>query len=383
MKSHFRKSLAGFLLLLAAASSTSARDYWVYVGTFTEGLSRGIYVSRLNADDGRLTPPILAAATPDPSYLALGPDQNCLYADNELPGAKSGTVSAFSIHSSSGQLELLNQKSSGGPGPCYISVDHSGRTLLVANYAGGSIAALPILGDGRLGDGGSFIQYHGRGVNPGRQNAPHAHYLDVDPSDHFALGCDLGTDRVMIYHLNPADATLLANHPPFGVVPPGSGPRHLVFGRDGAYVYVVNEMACTLTVFDWDRNAGKLTPRQTISVLPDGLTAQPAFTGAEIVRSPSGRFLYVSVRGHDSISVFGVSATIGDVHLLQNISSGGKAPRGLAIEPTGRWLLAGNQKTDNVAEFAINPITGKLKAMPAQLMIGAPVDFKFVAVSSP
>jgi len=383
MKCFTRHGVASFLFLLMAASSAAARDYWVYVGTFTEGLSQGIYVSRLNADDGGLSPPTLAAATPDPSYLALGPDQNHLYAVNEMPGPKSGTVSAFAIQSSSGQLELLNQKSSGGPGPCYVSVDHRGRTLLVANYAGGSVESLPILAHGRLGNGGSFIQYQGHGVNPIRQTAPHAHCLDVDPSNHYALGCDLGADRVMIFKLDPDQATLLANNPPFGTAPPGSGPRHLVFGRDGATLYLVNEMACTLTVFDWIPKIGELTRRRTISTLPDGVTARPDYTAAEIVQSASGRFLYISVRGHDSISVFGIDATTGDPHLIQNVASGGKTPRGLAIDPTGRWLLAGNQKTDHVAEFAIDPVTGKLKAMPAQLMIGAPVDFKFVAVASP
>jgi 6-phosphogluconolactonase len=255
--------------------------------------------------------------------------------------------------------------------------------LLVANYAGGSIESLPILGDGRLGDGGSFIQYQGHSVNPARQTAPHAHYLAVDPSNHYALACDLGTDRVMIQQLDPDQATLRVNQPPFGEVPPGSGPRHLVFGREGKLVYLVNEMACSLTVFDWNQKAGELSLRKTISALPAGVAAQPDFTAAEIVQAPAGRFLYVSVRGHDSISVFGVDPMSGDPTLIQNVSSGGKAPRGLAIDPSGRWLLAGNQETDNVVEFAIDPVTGKLRVMPVQLVIGAPVDFKFVAVGSP
>ena len=226
MKFLTRLFRASCLLWLMAATSGSARDYWVYVGTYTEGLSKGIYVSRLNADDGRLSPPALVAATPDPAYLALGPDQMCLYAVNELPGHKFGTVSAYSIHPSSGQLEFLNQKSAGGAGSCYVSTDHSGRALLVANYGGGSIQSLPILSDGRLGDGGSFFQYQGHGINPVRQTAPHAHCLDADPSSHFVLGCDLGTDRVMIFQLNSANATLLANNPSFGTAPSGSGPRH-------------------------------------------------------------------------------------------------------------------------------------------------------------
>jgi 6-phosphogluconolactonase len=373
--------IAGFLLLAGAGTSLPAKDFWVYFGTFTQGSSKGIYVSRLNADSGQLTEPELAAAIPDPSYIAVAPDQKHLYSDNELPGQQSGTVSAFTINRASGQLELLDQHASGGLSPCHISIDSSGRTLLVANYSSGSIASLPVLKDGHLGQDGSVIQYQGRSVNPDRQTGPHAHYLAADPSDHFALGCDLGTDKIMVYRLDAAHGTMTPNDPAFASVPAGSGPRHLVFSRDEKSVYVVNEMACSVSTFDWDKQTGKLSLRQTIPALPAGVAVQPDFTSAEILLHPAGRFIYVSVRGHDSISVFAVDPASGNLSLIQNLSSGGKAPRGLGIDPTGHWLLAGNQKTDDVVEFAIDAVSGQLKPVNTQIRLGSPVDFKFVAAN--
>lgn len=373
---YLKISCCFFLMTLAA--SLPARDFWVYLGTYTEGTSKGIYVSRLDADNGRLSPPKLAVLTPDPTYLALAPDQKCLYSVNEMSGEQPGMVSAFSINRMSGQLELLGQTASGGQGPCHVSMDASGRTLLVANYGSGRIKSLPILSDGRLGDGGTSIEYQGHGINPDRQTSPHAHFIGVDPSNRFVLGCDLGTDKVMVYRLNAADATMVANVRPFGSVPPGSGPRHLVFSRDQKSVYVVNEMACSVTYFSWDSQTGGLSARQTISALPDGVAVQPDYTAAEILLHPTGQFVYASVRGHDSISVFRVDARSGNLTLMQNIPSGGKAPRGLGIDPTGHWLLAGNQKTDKVVEFAIDPPSGKLQPTKTQLELGSPVDFKFV-----
>jgi 6-phosphogluconolactonase len=364
-----------FLMLMGI--SLPARDFWVYLGTYTEGSSKGIYVSRLNADTGELSSPKLAVVTPDPSYLALAPDGKHLYSANEIAG-NSGLVSAFAIQPASGQLEFLNQKDSGGSSPCHVSVDATGQTLLVANYGTGTIKSLPILGDGRLGDGGTSIHYQGRSVNPDRQTGPHAHYLGADPSNRFVLGCDLGTDKIMVYHLDGINAGLVPNHPVFSSVTPGSGPRHLVFGRDGKLVYVVDEMACTVTCFNWDNRKGQLFQRQTISALPEDQAVRPEYTAAEIILHPNGRLLYVSVRGLDSISVFAVAALTGKLALIQNVSSGGKAPRGLGIDPTGRWLLAGNQKTDNVVEFPIDPDSGKLQPPKLQLRIGSPVDFKFI-----
>ena len=377
MNFSFRQTIICSLALLMLTTTLHAKEFLVYFGTYTEGLSKGIYVSRLDSTTGRLTEPQLAATTADPSYLAIAPDQKNLYAANETSGPKNGSVSAFTMDRRSGQLTLLNQVDSGGISPCHVSVDAKGKTLLVANYNSGNIKAMPLAHGGAIADGGSLVAYQGHGINADRQASPHAHFLATDPSNHFALGCDLGTDRVMIYRLNPADSALVANDPPFASVPPGSGPRHVVFSRDGKFAYAVNEMGCSVTLFQWDAKAGTLAPEETVSALPTGVTLQPAYTSAEILVHPNGKFVYVSLRGHDSISVFAMDPETHRLTLIQNIPAGGKVPRGLAIDPTGHWLIAANQKSDNVVEFAVDAATGKLTSTGTTFQVGSPVDVKF------
>lgn len=378
MNFSLRQSIICSLALLMLTTTLRAKEFLVYFGTYTEGLSKGIYVSRLDSASGQLSNPELAATTQDPSYLAIAPDKKNLYAANEVSGPQNGFVSAFAIDRRSGQLTLLNQKDSGGISPCHVSVDAKGKTLFVANYNSGNAKSMPLSKAGDIGDGGSLVVYQGHGANLNRQTSPHAHFMAVDPSNHFALGCDLGTDRVMIYRLNPKDSTLVANDPPFAVVPPGSGPRHLAFSRDGKFAYVVNEMGCSVTLFHWDAKSGSLTADETVSALPAGVPPQAAYTSAEILVHPTGKFVYASLRGHDSISVFTVDPETHRLTLRQNISSGGKVPRGLGIDPTGHWLIAANQKTDNVVEFAIDAATGKLTPTQTVFQVGSPVDVKFV-----
>ena len=371
----------GVLVLLAFALSAAAENLLVYFGTYTNTLSRGIYVARLDADTGKLSAPELAAETPSPCFLAVSPDEKFLYAANSVStfhGEKSGAVSAFAIDKTSGKLTLLNQKSSGGAGPCHVSVDASGKVLLAANYGGGSVKSFRLDRDGSIGATDTFIQHHGSSVNPNRQSAPHAHFICADPSNHFALACDLGTDKVMIYMLDANTGELTSGRPPFAAVPPGSGSRHLAFSRDGKFVHVINEMACTITTFAWDSAGGKLDLVQTVSVLPPGVAVQNDYTAAEILVHPAGKFVYATMRGHDSVSVFAADPRSGRLTFLQNISAGGKTPRGLGIDPSGRWLIVGNQKTDNAVEFGIDLATGKLSPTDQELKIGSPVDVKFV-----
>jgi 6-phosphogluconolactonase len=218
----------------------------------------------------------------------------------------------------------------------------------------------------------------GHGVNLKRQSGPHAHCVAADPSNRFVLECDLGTDKVVIYRLNPDDDTLTANTPAFGMVPPGAGARHLAFSRDGKFVHVINELACTITTFAWDEKLGKLNPVETVSALPPGVAVSPDFTAAEILVHPSGQFIYATVRGHDSVSVFAADERSGRLRFVQNVSAGGEVPRGMGLDPTGRWLIVANQKSDNVVEFSIDAATGKLSATGRQLKIGSPVDVKCV-----
>ena len=288
----------------------------------------------------------------------------------------NGVVSAFAIDKTSGRLNLLNQKDAGGADPCHVSVDAAGQTLLVASYDSGSLKAIPIQADGSLGDGGALFLTVGHSVNPSRQAGPHAHFVTVDLSNHFVLMCNLGTDQVMVYRLNHADSTLTATDSLFAAVPPGSGPRHLAFSRDGKFVHVINEMACTITTFAWDSDKGKLDLVETVSALPPGVAVQNTFTGAEILTS--GKFVYATIRGHDSVSVFAADAHSGRLTFVQNVSAGGKVPRGLGIDPTGRWLIVANQKSDNAVEFAIAAQSGKLSPTGQELSVGSPVDVKFV-----
>jgi 6-phosphogluconolactonase len=367
------------MALLAFATAASAENFLVYFGTYTNALSRGIYVSRLDADTGKLSTPELAAITPSPCFINFSPDKKFLYAANSVKtfnGENAGAVSAFAIDKISGQLKLLNQKSSGGGGPCHVSVDATGKNLFAANYGGGSVKSIPLNKDGSLGDGGDFFQFHGRGANTNRQASPHAHFITADPSNRFALACDLGTDKVMIYKL--ANGILTPNNPPFATVPPGSGARHLAFSRDGKFVFVIGEMACTITTFAWDFEKVKLDLVETVSALPSDVAVQNSFTAAEILVHLSGKFVYATVRGHDSVSVFAADVQSGKLTFAQNISAGGKVPRGLGIDPTGRWLITANQKSDNAVEFAIDATTGKLSPTGQELKIGSPVDVKFV-----
>ena len=265
----------------------------VYIGTYTGGKSKGIYVSRFDPATGQLTSPELAAATPSPSFLALHPGGRFLYAVGEttnLGGKRVGAVSAFSLDAKTGKLTLLNQQSSGGAGPCHLAVDQTGKCLLAANYGSGSIAALPIQADGTLGEPGAVIQHQGSSVNPQRQAGPHAHFITPDPANRFALTCDLGLDQVLVYRLDPAKSTLAANDPPFAAVKPGSGPRHLAFHPSGRYVFLINEMGSTLTAFAYDAQRGALKELQTVSTLPGGVHRQEHLRGGA---SPSLRQIRV------------------------------------------------------------------------------------------
>jgi 6-phosphogluconolactonase len=369
--------LCAGLVVLVAVPTASARTSFVYFGTYTNDLSRGVYVSRLDSDTGHLSPPELAAETMSPCFLAVSPDGKHLYTADSVAhfnGEPAGSVSAFSINRQSGHLTLLNRKSSSGAGPCHVSVNPTATVLLTANYGGGSVKSFRLNPDGSIGADGTVLQQAGTSVNPNRQTAPHAHFIESDPSGRFALSCNLGADKVFVYRLDSATATLAEESS--ATVPPGAGARHLAFSPDGRFAYVVNEMGCSVTLFSWNADAGKLVAVETVSALPPSVAVRPDYTAAEVVAY--GRFVYVSIRGHDSVSVLSADAQSGRLTLVQNIPSGGRVPRGLGIDPTGRWLITGNQTSDNAVEFEIEPHTGRLTATGTDLKIGSPVDVKFV-----
>lgn len=374
--------VVSLLLLVATAGlpAFAANELLVYVGTYTGAKSKGVYVSRLNASTGALSAPQLAVETPSPSFLAVRPQGDFLYAVNEVhtfQGKSTGSVSAFAIDTTTGRLKPLNQASSGGPGPAHLSLDAGGQTVLVANYGGGSVETLPIERDGRLGAPVSFIQHTGSSVNPDRQKEPHAHQIIVDPSNQYAYAVDLGTDQVRIYPFDAAKGTLSATGPSPAKLKPGAGPRHMVFSANGAFAYVINELNCTIAAFARDTSVTP-TEIQTISSLPPGVSQEKGFSTAEIALSPAGGFLYGSNRGHDSISVFSVDKSSGKLTYVSNTSTGGRTPRGFGIEPGGGYLIAANQNSDSVVVFRIDRATGRLAATGTVVHVGSPVDVKFV-----
>ena len=351
----------------------------VYFGTYTGAKSKGIYVSRFDPATGRLTSPELAVETPSPSFLAIHPGKRFLYATGEntnLGGKHVGAVSAFSLDAKTGRLTLLNLKSSGGEGPCHLAVDPTGKCLLVANYGSGSVAALPIQPDGSLAEPSAVIQHQGSSVNPQRQTGPHGHFITPDSGNRFALACDLGLDQVLVYRFDSGKGSLVANAPPFAAVKPGSGPRHLAFHPSGRFVFLINEMGSTLTVFAYDAKRGALKELQTISTLPAGFAGNS--TCAEVQVHPSGKFVYGSNRGHDSIAVFGFAAASGTLTCLEHQPTQGKTPRHFAFDPAGNWLLAENQESDNVVVFRVDTKTGRLSAAGQTVSVGAPVCAVFV-----
>jgi 6-phosphogluconolactonase len=350
-----------------------------YVGTYTGGESRGIYASWLGSD-GRLAPPVLAVETVSPSFLALHASQPYLYAVNEVDtfeGAASGAVSAFRIEPESGRLTALNQVASRGGGPCHLAVDPTGKNVIVANYGGGSVAVLPIGKDGRLGNVSDFVQHRGSSANAERQAAPHAHAVELDAQGRFALVADLGLDRVFSYPFDATRGSLSASEAFSAPARPGAGPRHLAFHSSGRFVYAVNELHLTVTAFRYDAEHGRLEELQTLSTLPAGTAARPSDSGAEIAVHPSGRFLYVSNRGPDTLAVFALDPATGRLTPIETVPSGGQTPRQFAIDPTGHFLLAANQKSNGVTVFRINDATGRLSPTGQAISVGAPVCVAF------
>ena len=333
----------------------------VYIGTYTHGRSEGIYVYRMDVFTGALQFVSEATGVDSPSFLALHPQQHYFYAVNEVgefAGQPSGAVSAFSIAPKTGELTYLNQQSSGGTGPCHLSVDRTGRYVLVANYGGGSVCVLPVQDDGRLGEATDFIQHEGSSVNPNRQGGPHAHMITLDPANRYVFSPDLGLDKIMIYKLDLSHGKLSPNDQPWVEVKAGAGPRHFAFHPNRRYAYVINEIDNTFTAFAYDETNGTLREVQTISTLPEDFTGTSHTADVHIL--PSGKFIYGSNRGHDSIVIFEIDENTGQLTYVGHELTQGENPRNFAIDPTGTFLLVANQDTGNIVTFRIDQETGKL-----------------------
>ncbi len=364
---------------LGLAVPAVAQPCLLYVGTYTGGKSEGIYAYRFDAESGAIEELGLAAKSVNPTFLAVHPDGRFVYAANEVErwgDTAGGYVTAFRVEPASGRLTELNQQSSGGDGPCHLIVDGRGRSVLVANYGGGSVAALPLNDDGSLRAPSGFDQHRGSSVNAARQAGPHAHSVNLSPDNRFAFVADLGTDRIHAYRFD-APAVYLSPRPDLDVVlPPGSGPRHFAWSPDGGRAFVINELLQTLTSLAYDADAGSLTPLDTVSTLPDAKPVAGNST-AEVRVHPNGRFVYGSNRGHDSIAVFAVDSR-GRLTPVQTVPVGGKTPRNFNFDPTGRFLFAGHQGSDSFTIFRVDAETGRLTATGQKFQVGSPVCFRFV-----
>lgn len=355
-------------------------DFLVYVGTYTttSGAEDGIYSYWLNLRTGELQLASTVKGVSNPSYLAVDPNNHYLYAVNELFGSvdtPSGAVSAYAIDQQSGVLTLLNQQSSMGNGPCHVSVDRTGRWVMVANYGSGNIAIYPVLAGGYLGEAADFIQHVGSSVNPRRQEGPHAHFINTDPTNQLVMAVDLGLDKVMIYRLDRETGRLSPYDPPWLTTAPGAGPRHFAFHPNGKHLFVINELDSTIVSFSYDPVDG-FHELGVVSTLPESFQGES--TCAAIKVAPSGKFVYGSNRGHDSIAIFEYNG--GTLIPRGHASTEGKTPRDFAIDPTGSYLLAANQDSNTIVTFRIDSQTGQLRPNGAITSVSTPVCVKILEI---
>ena len=371
--------------MLAASSESASAEYFVYIGTYTRNTSKGVYAFRFSSSTGKLTPLGLVAEIPSPSFLAIHPNGRFLYTSNEREyNEQMGTmVSSFAIDPDTGRLTLLNRVASHGDGPAHVVIDRTGKSLIVANMRGGSVAVLPIRQDGTLGEATSVDVHHGGpGGDPARQPGPRAHGTALSPDNRFAVVSEHGMDRLMLYHFDAAKGALTPNSPAFFQEGPANAPWHLTFHPGGKTVYVVNELSATLSVYAFDKGTGGVRELQKVSTVPADFTGKSNPAEPRVDRA--GKFLYVSNRdvsgkGQDSIAVYSIDASGGKVTPLEFVPSGGKTPRNIALDPGGSFLLAGNQGSNNLTVFRIDSKTGRLTPTTQVMDVPEPTCIAFVA----
>lgn len=364
-------SIAALLSAVVGQGAEPGKQH-VYIGTYTGAKSKGIYRAEFDPATGKLSPAELAAEIPSPSFLNIHPNGQFLYAA-DAEGSPKGGVAAFAIDRSTGQLTRLGRTAACGSGPCYVAVDHAGKSVLAASYGTGTVAALAIRGDGSVADAAEVIQQR----DPGSAAQPHAHSINVDANNRFAVCADLGLNQLLVYRLDAEQAKLTPNDPPFTRVKPGSGPRHFAFHPSGKLAYSNMEHTSQVIALAYDPAKGTLAELQTLSTLPADF--QGNNSTAEIQVHPNGRFVYVSNRGHDSIAMFAIAADTGHMTALGHQVTGGKTPRNFRIDLSGKYLLAANQGSDSVVVFRLDGESGKLTPTGEKIEVGAPVCLKFVA----
>lgn len=342
------------------SGGAAAKEIDVWIGTSAANPSKGIYHCQLNTESGKLTSPELAAEIRGPGFLAMHPEGHHLYAVGTLEGKPS--VVAYSIEKRGKRptLKLDNSLEIGDGGAAHVAVDPTGRTVLTAQYGGGSTAAFSLNANGSLKERTALIKHQGgSGVVPRRQDSPHAHWVGFSPDNRFAFVPDLGLDQVVIYKLDPASATITPSG--VGKVPPGGGPRHMKFHPNGDWVYVLNELSLSVTVFDYNAKTGEMTAKQTIPTVPKEQLAKELFKSASEIRvHPNGQFVYSANRGHDTITAFRVNQDSGELSVIELENVRGATPRNFNLDPSGQWLLAAGQDSHTLASFAVNQDTGEL-----------------------
>jgi 6-phosphogluconolactonase len=371
--------------MVHGAEMRSMNGTLVYVGTMGPK-GKGIYAFRVKTESIPNVPEIvtleplgLAAETANASFITVDAKRSLVFAVNEtdtFEGKPAGGVSSFTIDSASGKLKLINQASSRGTGPCHLALDKTGRHLLVANYAGGSVAVLPVTADGRLGEATAFIQHTGKSVHPTRQTGPHAHCVTLDASNRFVFVCDLGLDEVLVYRFDAEKGTLTPNDPPFVKVKAGSGPRHIVFGRGEKFAYLISEINSTLTTFAYDAKTAALKELQTVSTVPEYFDGPN--TAAELQVDPTGKYLFASNRGHNSVVLFDVDADKGILTYVEDESTAGKKPRHFELDRSGKYLIWANQDSDSIQACRLDTANGRLKPAGDAATVPSPTCVRFV-----
>lgn len=359
-------------------------DWLMFVGTYTRtGASEGIYVYRMDGASGALSQVHVEGGISNPSFVTIHPNQKHLYAVNEVSeasGVPGGALTSYEIDSSSGSLKRINQQSTGGPGPCHVSIDATGKFAVVANYGGGSVCMLPVNEDGSLEPSSHFIQhYGGTKVNPRRQEKAHAHSANLSPDNRFAIINDLGLDQLRVYEMDLENGKLNFNEGSSAMTAPGAGPRHFDFHPNGRFAYAINELGCTVTAYNYDAGSGKLSEINSLSTLPQDYEGEN--TTADIHVSPDGRFVYGSNRGHNTLAIFRIDESDGSIESAGDQSTGGKTPRNFAIHPDGKFVYVANQDSDNIIQFERNVSSGELIPVGTETRCPMPVCLKFMPLA--
>lgn len=370
-------ALAACLPTVSVAQPESGKSVDVWIGTSRGGGSKGIYHCRLNLKTGQLSQPQLAAEISGPGFLAMHPKETHLYAVGSLDGKPCVAAYRIQRQASGPKLEFDSSVEIGDGGAAHVSVDSSGRTLLTAQYGGGSVAAFSLNDNGSLKEQTALIDHEGGAkVVTNRQNAPHAHWTGFSPDEKFAFVPDLGLDQVVIYKVDTTKASLTPHGT--GVVPPGGGPRHMKFHKNGKWIYVLNELDLSVTLFDYDAEQGTMTPRQTIPSVPKEQLVKEKFKSASEIRMhPNGRFAYSANRGHDTITAYRINQDTGELTIIERENIRGATPRNFNIAPGGQWLLAAGQDSHTLASFEIDQETGELAYNRSNVSAPAPICVLF------